>query len=268
MAGTTSRADAGDLFIRLPDGVTWVRATALLDASGNVVNGGAITSVIPGVGATNLGKAEDAPAGDGDTVVPVAFVRNDAASSTTSASGDYIVPSTNQQGALYIAGAVVSSADGVTGGTGVRILKSGSATAGQLETRLSLLNGTGTYDMARNNGAITILPSAARTIATDSADFTNFNWRGAIFVIDITAGTTPLLTFTVQGKDPVSGKYFTQLQSLALAAVGTTILYVYPGVTATNNLAATAPLATTFRMDVAVGNANSITYSVGAIPVL
>lgn len=48
-----------------------------------------VTSVVPGTSATSLGKAEDAAHASGDTGVMALAVRNDAASSLTSADGDY-----------------------------------------------------------------------------------------------------------------------------------------------------------------------------------
>ena len=290
MAGTTSRFD--DLLaIRLADGQTWVHPVAFLNAAGVIVtpiqnpNGQATSAnsqpvviasdqspvaIKVGVGATDLGKAEDSASVSGDTGVFMLGIRNDSVVSLTDANLDYTGFSATQYGAIHAAaGLAQTSADGTASSIGVRLTRpGGSLLGGQLEIRPALLNAAGSYDMQRLNGGLTLLASAARTTATDSADFTNYNWRGAIFVIDITAGTTPSLTFTVQGKDPVSGKYFTQLQTAALAAVATTVIYVYPGSTPANNVTANAPLATTFRMDVAVGNANSITYSVGCIPIL
>lgn len=49
----------------------------------------AITSVIPGTGATNLGKAEDSAHTSGDTGVQMLAVRQDAGGSTAGTTGDY-----------------------------------------------------------------------------------------------------------------------------------------------------------------------------------
>lgn len=57
-----------------------------------------ITSVIPGTGATNLGKAEDAAASSGDSGVFILGVRNDAMSSVTSNDGDYSQISVTKNG--------------------------------------------------------------------------------------------------------------------------------------------------------------------------
>ena len=60
-----------------------------------------VTSVVPGVGATNLGKAEDAVHSSGDVGVMVLGVRTDAPVSTV-ADGDYAPLLTSEEGALWV----------------------------------------------------------------------------------------------------------------------------------------------------------------------
>lgn len=127
-----------------------------------------------------------------------------------------------------------------------------------------LYNGS-TFDRKRANTEETILASAARTAATNSADFTNYNARGAHFIVDVTAITaTPSITVTIQGKDPVSSKYYDLLVSNAITATGTTVLKVYPGIGQIANGAASDILPRTYRVSVAHADADSITYSIGA----
>lgn len=111
----------------------------------------------------------------------------------------------------------------------------------------------------------TLLASAARTAAVNSSDKTNKGRaRGVVVIIDITAITdTPVVTVTIQGKDPVSGKYYTILASAGLDAVATTVLRVFPGATAAANLAANDSLPSTWRVSVAVADADPATYSIG-----
>jgi len=59
-----------------------------------------VTSVVPGVGATNLGKAEDGVHTSGDTGVMMLAVRRDAGTAI-SADGDYIPLITNSAGHLW-----------------------------------------------------------------------------------------------------------------------------------------------------------------------
>lgn len=58
----------------------------------------ATTSLVPGTGATNLGKAEDAAHTSGDTGIQALGVRNDTLADVTSASGDYSQQSTDIKG--------------------------------------------------------------------------------------------------------------------------------------------------------------------------
>jgi hypothetical protein len=61
-----------------------------------------ILSVIPGVGATNLGKAVDAIAGGTDTGVGALYVRDDALGGITPAEGDYATGLVNANGAVWM----------------------------------------------------------------------------------------------------------------------------------------------------------------------
>jgi hypothetical protein len=61
-----------------------------------------VTSIVPGTGATNLGKAEDAVHGSGDVGVMVLTVRDNAPSTATAAEGDYVPLLTNATGQLYV----------------------------------------------------------------------------------------------------------------------------------------------------------------------
>lgn len=111
----------------------------------------------------------------------------------------------------------------------------------------------------------TVLASAARTATVASADQYNPDgWRGLHLVIDATAITaTPSVVFTIQGKDPVSGQYYTILASAAVTAVSTTVLRVFPGATAAANTVANDTLPAIWRVNAVHGDADSITYSVG-----
>jgi len=60
-----------------------------------------VISVIPGTGATNLGKAEDAAHTTGDVGVMALGVRNDTLSSLSGADGDYSPVQVNALGAVY-----------------------------------------------------------------------------------------------------------------------------------------------------------------------
>lgn len=59
------------------------------------------TSVVPGTGATNLGKAEDAAHASGDTGVAVFAKRTDTAASSSTTDGDYSTINTDSAGRLW-----------------------------------------------------------------------------------------------------------------------------------------------------------------------
>lgn len=65
----------------------------------------AVTSVVAGTGATNLGKAEDAAHSSGDVGVMGLAVRQDVLASLAGTTGDYTPLSVNRRGALYVADA-------------------------------------------------------------------------------------------------------------------------------------------------------------------
>lgn len=78
------------------------RVTLASDSTGNIATIG--TSITPGTGATNLGKAEDAAAVSGDTIVAIGGVRNDTLADKTNTDGDYSIPSTDIKGRVITAG--------------------------------------------------------------------------------------------------------------------------------------------------------------------
>lgn len=116
----------------------------------------------------------------------------------------------------------------------------------------------------RTLNALTLTAQGAATV--NGSDLENIGSRGCHAVIDITAisGTNPTATFTLQGLDSVSGKYYTLLASTALAATGTTVLRVFPGATASANAAANDILPEHFRVICVVGGTGpSVTATVG-----
>lgn len=113
---------------------------------------------------------------------------------------------------------------------------------------------------------ISLLTLTAASASINGSDNSNPFAKGITVVVDITAisGTTPSLVITIEGKDPVSGKYYTILQSASLTAVGTTVLKVYPTLTAAANTAANAMLPKTYRVRSTIaGTTPSVTATVG-----
>ena len=122
-----------------------------------------------------------------------------------------------------------------------------------------------TWERPRSNHEVSVLASAARTASVNSADLTNYNARGVVVVVDVTAVTaTPSLVVTLAGKDTLSGQYLPYLDSAAITGTGQTILTVYPGCIAVANRLVNHPLPRVWRVQVVAADTDSITYSVGA----
>jgi hypothetical protein len=110
----------------------------------------------------------------------------------------------------------------------------------------------------------TLLASAARTLATTSADQRNRFARGVRVMIDVTADpANASITPTIQGKTG-QGDYYTLLAGAAITGTGNVELVVHPSLTADPNLVAKAPLGAVWRLSMAVADADSMTYSVTA----
>jgi len=117
--------------------------------------------------------------------------------------------------------------------------------------------------MANNFNAVA-LGSTARIATNNSGDLTNSGHAGCHVIIDVTAiSATPSVVPTVQGKDSVSGKYYTLLVGAAITATGTTVLRVHPNLTPAANLTVNDILPSKFRILMTHADADSITYSVG-----
>ena len=113
------------------------------------------------------------------------------------------------------------------------------------------------------NREVTVIASAAYTASQNSADLENPYARGAVIVIDATASAaTPSVVFTVKGKSALGNDYYTILTSAAITGTGTTILRIYPGLTAAANVAVNDVLPRAWRIEAVAGDADSLTYSV------
>jgi hypothetical protein len=140
----------------------------------------------------------------------------------------------------------------------------GSPTGSDLWTyaQQSLFNGA-TWDRMRNNFATSILASASRTTTQTSADQNTFNARALVVTLSVTVAGTGSVAITINGKD-ANGIYYAVLAGIAVTANGISQYSVGPGLPATANVSANAPLPSTVQVVATAGNANPITYSVGA----
>ena len=118
-----------------------------------------------------------------------------------------------------------------------------------------------------DNSVIQVLDSAVRTTA-QTINLENPNAKGVLVVLDVTLdAASAVLTLTIRGRDAVSGKFVDLLVAVAVAAVGTTAYIVYPGVAAAAEGITKVvgyPLPLDWNIEIAVADADAMTYSVSA----
>lgn len=108
---------------------------------------------------------------------------------------------------------------------------------------------------------VTIAAQGAGTL--NSPDIVNTNGKGVNIGINTTVDAAGAYTVSIQGKDIVSGTYYTILTSASIAAAGFVLLSIYPGFTAAANTVANAVLPRTWRVQVVV-TTGPITATIGA----
>jgi hypothetical protein len=113
----------------------------------------------------------------------------------------------------------------------------------------------------KEQGAMAI-PAGATTTQT-SPDFQALTANGVLVVLNTTAIGTGSVTLSIQGKDRVSGVYYTLLAGAAVTTNTTNTYTVFPGAPATANVSANAALPATWRIVCTANNANAATYTVG-----
>ena len=96
-----------------------------------------VTSVIAGVGATNLGKARDSALGATDTGVMALAVRDDTLTTLTPVDGDYVPLRVGSTGKLHVTDANITACN-----TGAVVISSGTVTTVSTVTNLAQLGGT------------------------------------------------------------------------------------------------------------------------------
>lgn len=123
-----------------------------------------VTAVVPGTGATNLGKAVDAVAGGTDTGVPALAVRIDTLATLTPASGDYTQLRTTSQGRLWVSAALDTALPAGSNSIGSVTLNAGSNAIGKLAANsgvdigdvdvISVTPGTGASNLGKTVNAV------------------------------------------------------------------------------------------------------------------
>lgn len=113
-----------------------------------------------------------------------------------------------------------------------------------------------------------IMPSAARTVTTNSATYTAINGdrfmaSGIQLFINVTAlAGAPSVTPFLQGFEGVT--FYDLLQADAITATGMTVLRLFPGAAQNPKITANDHLPDIWRVAMSHANANSITYTVTA----
>ena len=172
--------------------------------------------------------------------------------------------------------------------SGARITISGATFSGGADNALvSGITVDGVEIMSGTEIFVTDLATTATNIAANITAFTstpNYNAVavGAKIEIESVSGGDALvvvatsvviattdadfnandITFTLQGKDTLSGNYYTILASTAVNSVTTRILKVYPGLTVSANLVASDILPQTYRVTTTHVDDSPVTYSV------
>ncbi|WP_407310490.1 hypothetical protein [Desulfosporosinus sp. SB140] len=132
-----------------------------------------------------------------------------------------------------------------------------------------------TWDKQRGNTELTLLASAARTSSTVSPTQTNYNAKGIIVWINVTAASgTGGLQVIVQGGHPLIGGYAPWLTAApaAITSTGVRGYAFYPGISTVAgtgiNVAINGILPRTFSVLVQHGDSSSYTYALGASLIL
>jgi len=144
-------------------------ASLQLTSSGELKVGPvSVSAVVPGTGATSLGKAEDAAHADGDTGVMALAVRRDTSGAIAGTSGDYIPLTTDSAGNLrtMVAGGFVAH-DAADSGNPVKVGGKASAAA---PTDVSADNDRVDAWYLRNGAQATVVTAAGALIGGDATN--------------------------------------------------------------------------------------------------
>lgn len=157
--GTTTQPVSGTVTANAGSGTFTVSGTvtANLAAGSNNIGDVDVLSVIPGTGATSLGKAIDGVAGATDTGVASLAVRDDALAALTPIEGDWVPLRVDANGALW----VIPSGTVTVDGSGVTQPVSGTVTANAGSGTFTV---SGTVTANAGSGTFTVdseLPAAA-----------------------------------------------------------------------------------------------------------
>ncbi len=147
-------------------------------------------------------------------------------------------------GSLHVApGVTAVGVDGITNFVS-QLRNQGNNGATNVAVLGHLYNGA-TQDRQRNNTDLVLLASAARTAATPTPDQINYNGRGVVLLLNVTANPGGAETLTVSIEAKIGGVYrtMTAFPATAAAANATYLYLLYPGIVETVAVANLEPQA-------------------------
>jgi hypothetical protein len=189
-------AQLNGVAVTMNNGVTGTgvqRVTLASDSTGNIATIG--TSVTPGTGATNLGKAEDAAHTSGDVGVLALAVRQDTLANSTSTDGDYGAIKLTTAGRVYTSATVDAALPAGTNTIGKVGIDASAAVGGSIQRVKAAAASTNATSTKASAGVVT---GWSFTNNTASAKYVKFYNKATA----PTVGTdTPLFTEII----PASG---------------------------------------------------------------
>lgn len=125
-------------------------------------------------------------------------------------------------------------------------------------------NNDDAWQRQKGQGTDTIAASAARSVTTTFGNFLNTNWRAWHVIVDVTVIGVDTLTIDIEARDVVTLAFYPILTSLAISAVGTTVLKIGQGFTPVPNLTANDMIPYITRVVATHSGADPITYSIAS----
>lgn len=179
-----------------------------------------ITSVIPGTGATNAGKAIDSAAGATDTGVAPLAIRDDALSTLTPVEGDWAPLRVNSTGALHVTGGgggTEYNIDTASGGT-----DTGKVTLAIRDDALSTLTPIeGDYVPLRTDSTGALWVNAGTGAAQYNEDAAHSSGDAGNFVLSVRQDTPASTAGTTGDYAAISTDASGNLRVVSSAATGT-----------------------------------------------
>lgn len=142
-----------------------------------------------------------------------------------------------------VGGGKLAPAQVTVDAAGAAVSPATAANQASANTRLDTL-----ISQTAPNTTVTAMTLTGATSNQNGADQTNLYYRGTVCFVNISSITGSVI-ISIRNKDSVSGGIVSLLSSASISTTGTTIMYVYPGMTATANSKQDALLARTWNLN-------------------